>query len=149
MLHAGGALEPELERVARAEMTANPRYRWLGELPRWQARRLIARSRLLAHTSHMEGGANAIGEAIASGTPVLATAIPGNIGLLGKRYPGTFPVGDVAALAALLRRAETDAAFLRQLQAAVTRAAPAFEPRRERAAWAELLAELEAGPASR
>lgn len=145
IVHAGGALEETMAAQAKAEMAANPRYRWLGEWPRWRARRLIARSRLMVLSSRMEGGAHVIGEAATAGVPVLATDIPGNRGLLGADYPGTFPVGDADALAALLRRAERDADFLAALEAGVRRAAPRFAPSQERAAWATLLSEL--GPA--
>ena len=131
-----------MERQAQAEMAANPRYRWLGELPRWRARRLMARSRLMVLSSRMEGGAHVIGESATAGVPVLATDIPGNRGLLGPDYPGIFPVGDAHALAALLHRAETEPDFLAALEAGVRRAAPRFAPERERAAWAALLAEL-------
>ena len=132
-----------MDRQARAEMAANPRYRWLGELPRWRARRLIARSRLMVLSSRMEGGANVIGEAVSAGVPVLATAIPGNIGLLGPAYPGYFPVGNAPALAALLRRAETDATFLRSLEHGVGAIAARFDPERERADWVELLSDIQ------
>ncbi|NIP73887.1 MAG: TIGR04348 family glycosyltransferase, partial [Gammaproteobacteria bacterium] len=59
-LHAGGALEPAMAQEARQEMAENPRYRWLGELPRWRARRVLARSRLMVLSSRVEGGANVI-----------------------------------------------------------------------------------------
>jgi glycosyltransferase involved in cell wall biosynthesis len=111
VLHAGAALSPAMEHQARAEEAINSRYRWLEDLPRWKALRLLARSRLLVLTSLMEGGANTISEAIAAGVPVLASRIPGSVGLLGTQYPGYFPVGDTAALAALLTRAETDTKF--------------------------------------
>jgi hypothetical protein len=39
---------------------------------------------------------------VASGTPVLASHIDGNIGMLGDDYAGYFPWNNEAALAALL-----------------------------------------------
>ena len=68
-------------------------------------------------SSRHEGGANAVSEALALGVPVLATAIPGSIGLLGEELPGLYPVGDARRLADLLLRAETDPAFLASLAA--------------------------------
>ena len=41
--------------------------RWIGEVPRWRARRILARSRLMILSSRMEGGANVISEAIVDG----------------------------------------------------------------------------------
>jgi glycosyltransferase involved in cell wall biosynthesis len=63
-------------------------------------------------SSLSEGGANVMSEAVAARVPVLATRIDGSIGLLGRDYPAYFPVGDTEALARLLNRIETDAAFL-------------------------------------
>ena len=80
-------------------------------LPHGAARRAIARARALVHPSVMEGGANVVIEAVRSGVPVLASRIDGNVGLLGADYDGFFPVGDAAALAALMRRFLADAAF--------------------------------------
>jgi len=145
VLHLGAALSDDMAAQARAEMAVNPRYRWLGERPRWETLRVLARARLLVHSSEMEGGANVLSEAIACGTPVLASFIPGNVGLLGPDYPGYFPVGDTEALAALMERAETDPDFYQALQAGVARQRPLVDPARERQSWAELLAELFAG----
>ncbi len=105
VLHVGAALSPDMAVQARAEAAANPRYRWLGDLPRWRALRILARCRLLVLTSRLEGGANALSEAIAASVPVLSSRIPGSVGILGADYPGYFPAGDTDALAVLLARA--------------------------------------------
>ncbi len=144
LLHVGRALSADMEQRARAWTKACPRYRWLGEQPRWQALRILARSRLLVLTSRMEGGANVLTEAIAAGVPVLSTYIPGSIGILGEGYPGYFPVGDTRALARLLARAETDADFYRSLRAWCRRLRPLVRPARERATWQRLLREIRA-----
>jgi putative glycosyltransferase (TIGR04348 family) len=140
--HAGQALRPALAERARKLMADESRYRWVGELPRGQARRLLARSHLLVLSSRMEGGANVISEALVDQVPVLASGISGSIGLLGARYPGFFPTGDTEALARLLRRAATEAEFYDRLAAWCRNLAPLFEPARERASWEELLADL-------
>jgi glycosyltransferase involved in cell wall biosynthesis len=82
----------------------------------------------------MEGGANALIEAVTSGVPVLGSRIDGSVGLLGEDYPGWFPPGDDAALAALIARAVDEPAFAQALRDACARAAPRFAPARERAA---------------
>jgi putative glycosyltransferase (TIGR04348 family) len=117
VLHVGQALSDDMARRAQTEMAENRRYRWLGELPRWRALRVLARSHLLVLSSLSEGGANAISEALAMRVPIVASHIPGSIGLLGEAYPGYFPVQDTAALAHLLYRAETDTAFYAALAA--------------------------------
>ena len=142
ILHAGAAMSDAMARQAQAEQARNPRYQWLNGLPRAQARRLIAASRLLVLSSRMEGGANVISEALVDGVPVLASRISGSVGLLGKDYPGYFAFGDTAALRRLLLQAESDAGFYARLQSRCSRRAPLFRPAREQAAWKKLLAEL-------
>jgi putative glycosyltransferase (TIGR04348 family) len=146
--HVGGALSAEMEAAARAEEADNPRYRWLGELPRWRARRTLASSHLLVLSSHSEGGANVISEAAVDGVPILASRIPGSVGLLGEEYPGYFPVGDTDELARLLRHAEVDSAYYAELQQRCARLAPLFDPARESASWASLLQDLRSGSTS-
>jgi putative glycosyltransferase (TIGR04348 family) len=142
VLHLGAALDPTMEARIRREMAANPRYCWLGDLPRWKALRILARSRLLVQSSLLEGGANAISEAIAAGVPVLASRISGSVGLLGRDYPGYFPVRDTRALAAQLERAETDHDFYQSLKRHCHRLRPLVDPSRERASWQKLLQEV-------
>ena len=142
LLHLGAALDAGSAQRARREMAENPRYLWLGQRPHRAALATLAGSRALLVTSRLEGGCNAVSEAIASGVPVLCTRVAGLLGVLGADYPGFFPVGDAAALAGLLGRAEEDAAFLASLRAAVERLRPLVDPDREREAWGRLLAEL-------
>jgi glycosyltransferase involved in cell wall biosynthesis len=143
VLHAGRAMTQQAEARARAEMKKNPRYRWLGELPASRVRRLLERSQLFVLASRMEGGANALGEAIVAGTPVLGSLIPGTVGILGDDYPGYFTVGDTKGLARLVAKAESDSSYLANLIEHCSRLVPLFEPAREEAAWMKLLGELE------
>lgn len=113
--HIGGALSTAMAREARAWTAREPRYRWLGERPHGEAMRILARARAMVISSRMEGGANVVTEALAAGVPVLASRIPGNIGMLGRGYGGYYPVEDDAALAALLVRIECDAPFYSRL----------------------------------
>jgi putative glycosyltransferase (TIGR04348 family) len=142
--HYGLAPDEAWAQAAHQQMAANPRYRWHGEVPHWRVRRALGRAHLLVHPSLMEGGANAVGEAIVAGVPVLASAVPGNVGLLGRDYPGTFPVQDTAALTALMQRAESEPAFYAELARRCGERAPLFAPEREAAAWRELVAGLRA-----
>jgi putative glycosyltransferase (TIGR04348 family) len=140
--HAGKAHSEEFAEQARALMSAEPRYRWLGEVPRWRVRRLLSRAHVLVQSSVMEGGANAVTEALAAGVPVIASRIAGNIGMLGEEYPGYYPVGDEKALARLLERTETDAAFHELLKARCAARRPLTAPEREREALGGLLEEV-------
>jgi putative glycosyltransferase (TIGR04348 family) len=134
VIHLGTAHTPEYAREARAEMAANPRYQWLGEVPGWRVRRELAKTRLMVISSNQEGGANVVSEAIVAGVPVIASEIDGNVGLLGRDYPGYYPVQDEAALARVLERAETEPAFLAVLERHGRKLQPLFRPAHEQAA---------------
>jgi putative glycosyltransferase (TIGR04348 family) len=142
ILHVGAAMTGREEDRARAEMRRNPRYQWLGEQPAWRVRRILKQSRLCVLSSKMEGGANALGEAIVAATPVLSSRIPGSIGILGEDYAGYFEVGDTGELARLMIHAECDPTSYAQLVAHCRQLIPLFDPAREKAAWAKLLDEL-------
>lgn len=142
VLHLGAAMSREMDRQAHAEMRNNPRYRWLGEQPRWKALRILAHSRVLALTSLLEGGANVVSEAIACSVPVVSSRIPGSIGILGPEYPGYFTVGDSQELAELLFRNETDQSFHGSLRDHCRHLAPIVNPAQERQSWKDLLDEL-------
>ncbi len=94
----------------------------------------------------MEGGAHVVIEALRSGTPVLASRIDGNLGLLGADWPGLFDPGDDAGLAALLLQARDDAAMLPGLAALAAQRAPLFAPAAEAATLQALVAGLLAAP---
>ena len=142
ILHVGAALTPEMAHEAE-HCRANPRWRWLGARPHAATRRLIAGCRLLIQSSRMEGGANTIVEAVSAGVPVLASDISGNIGMLGEDYSGYYSLADSAALANLMRRAETEPDFYAELAMQCAARAPLFKPRCERIAVQNLIKEFE------
>ena len=142
VVHLGRAMTAEMGRQARSLMRAEPRYRWLGELDHAGAMRWLARSHVMVISSRMEGGAHVVSEAIGIGVPVIASAIPGNIGLLGDDYPGYYPLANETALAAQLARAQREPAWLAALEAAVKAQRHEVDPAAEREAIAQLVAEL-------
>lgn len=152
--HIGDALDPALGEAARATMAVAPNYRWLGGRPHEEVRRRIQCAHLLIHASRIEGGAHAIMEAVVSGTPVLASRIDGNLGMLGEDYAGYFPWGDAGTLAALLLRCRESQSpqcaattnLLDRLAAQCARRAPLFEPSAEQAAVRQLVRELLGAP---
>jgi glycosyltransferase involved in cell wall biosynthesis len=79
----------------------------------------------------MEGGANVVCEALRIGVPVLASRISGNVGLLGGRYAGYFPLEDERALAGLVVRAASDKTFYRRLKSQVLAHRTAVSPKQE------------------
>jgi glycosyltransferase involved in cell wall biosynthesis len=117
------------------------RYRWLGDQPRGQLRRRVAACHVLLHPSHMEGGALAVIEAITAHTPVIASRIDGNVGLLGADYPGLFPPDDANAARALLTRAASEPKFLARLARHCERVRRRFAPLREQRDLRRLVAD--------
>ncbi len=138
--HLGAALDAGSAERATQATADEPRYRWRGDVPRPEALQLLADSDLLVLTSRLEGGANAVSEALAAGVPVVSTRIDGSVGLLGPDYPGLVEVGDAGALAQMLERVATDDAFRAELRRHVTGRRHLVAPERERQAWADLLA---------
>ena len=147
VLQIGDALSPAMKSKALALMKRDRRYRWLGGRTHAQALRWIARSHLLVLSSAMEGGANVISEAARIGTPVIASRISGNVGMLGRNYPGYFPLFDEKALAGSIARAFQDRRTYRSLKRALVLRRGLFAPAAERAALGHVLREALAGKA--
>jgi len=141
--HMGAAMSVEMATSARDWLEREPRYRWMGELPRGLALRRLARARLMVISSRMEGGANVVTEALAAGVPIVASRIPGNIGMLGADYGGYYPLGNERALARLLRRAESDPEFYRKLKRQCAARRCLVSRKREKQGLKQLLAELD------
>jgi putative glycosyltransferase (TIGR04348 family) len=140
--HIGAALDPLLGVAAQALAAQQPNYRWLGACSHLRTVARIAAADVLVHPSRMEGGAHVVIEAIVSGTPVLASRIDGNLGLLGTDYAGVFEPGDARGLAALMARVRDEPAMLQALQRQCALRAPLFEPARERATLLRIIDEL-------
>ena len=144
--HIGAALDAELGAQAQACAADCPHFRWLGGLPHEATRRQIQRAHVLVHASRIEGGAHVVMEAVCSGTPVLASRIAGNVGMLGSDYAGYFEPGDARGLADLLLRCRADQArktgLYSQLQAQCEQRAALFAPATEQAALIALVQDL-------
>lgn len=138
----GEALDPLYAHWANDLALQHHNYHWLGGVSRKRAREHIRRAHMLVIPSVMEGGAQVIIEALCSGTPVLASHVSGNIGMLGKHYSGYFPLGDDKALAKLLLRSAKDPDFYAQLQSQADARAERFAPERERIKVLHLLQQL-------
>jgi len=149
LMLVGGALDRGLAEAARAVQAREPRVRWLGARPHGWTRQAIKRAHLLIVPSRMEGGANVIVEAITGGTPVLASEVPGNVGMLGREYRGYFPLGDDLRLALLVLRCRDDPHFYRSLVQDCHVRRALFAPSRERAALLQVMRELWAGASER
>ena len=128
----GDALSADWAKAAQATAQGTPRYHWLGGMKRAATRQRIKQAHVLVNCSQMEGGAQVILEAVQSGTPVLASRISGNVGMLGAGYAGYFALGDVTQLAALVRRCATEPDFLALLQRQCEARAYLFAPQEEK-----------------
>ena len=140
--HVGAPLTPALHEEVAAVAAELPGFRWLGGLPHAAVRRRIQAAHVLVHASRLEGGAHVVIEAIRSGTPVLASRIDGNVGLLGEAYEGVFELGNDAELATLLARARDDVDMLARLTAQLVPRAALFAPAAEQATLQHLVGTL-------
>jgi len=145
----GAGLEPHLLEGAQSLHDSAHHFHYLGALPHSQTRTYIRHAHLLIHPSKMEGGAHVIMEAICSGTPVLASDIPGNQGMLGPDYAGYFEWGQVDQLCGLISRCRDTQSlsspsdrFLDHLTAQCSARAVLFTHENEQHSLMDLLNEL-------
>ena len=141
--HLGGALSEEMAETAEMAQNKLPRWTWAGDVPHRTVLKRLARAHLLVISSVMEGGANVICEALAAGVPVLASHMPGNVGMLGEDYPGYFPVGDERQLARLLLMAESDPDFYAALASHARQRRGLMRPEQEASRLRQAVAEFE------
>jgi putative glycosyltransferase (TIGR04348 family) len=146
LVQLGEALDFACGKEARRWMKKDARYRWLGSVPHAQALGWIARSHLLVVSSKMEGGANVICEAARIGTPVLGSRMSGNVGMLGRNYPGLFPLFNEKALASQIRKASEDKNYYRRLESALAKRRHLFAPAAERASLIRVVREALQSP---
>lgn len=138
----GAALTAAMARRAQSEAERNPMYRYLGERPRGQVLRRMARSSAMVLSSRIEGSPNVLCEAVMLGVPIIASRIDATVDLLGRDHPGLFTPGDTKALRGLLENAGKDAWFLGRLARRSRSVRARVRPEREKADWARLLDEL-------
>jgi len=141
--HLGSALSEDMAETAEMAQRKLPRWHWGGEVPHKAVLKRLARAHLMVISSVMEGGANVICEALAAGVPVLASHMPGNVGMLGEDYPGYFPVGDERQLARLLSMAENDPDFYAALLSHARQRRGLMRPEQEASRLRQAVAEFE------
>lgn len=135
----GQALDEEMRKTAEFWAEEDGRYRWFGGVPRMESLALCCKSSVTINSSILEGGANAVLEAMTMGVPVLASRIEGNVGLLGNDYPGYFEEGRMAKALQAIMDQRVDLDEWNRLLADRLRL---FSRERESKSWLELLTEL-------
>jgi glycosyltransferase involved in cell wall biosynthesis len=126
-----GCERARLERLA-SELGLSDRVEFLGELPPEAVPGFLASADLFVLPSFSEGRPNALLEAMATGLPVVASAIGGVTELVDDGRTGQlFPPGEDSALAAILRLLLHDAPTRARLGAAAH-----LEIRRRQLTWA-------------
>ncbi|HEX5612555.1 MAG TPA: glycosyltransferase, partial [Burkholderiales bacterium] len=131
LIQIGDSLDDQLAEEASRAMEREPRYRWLGSVSHSRALKLLASSHAMIISSRMEGGANVVSEAIRIGTPVIASRMSGNVGLLGDRYPGYYPLANERALARRITEVARKRGFSGALKRNLARLRPTVDPRNE------------------
>ena len=135
----GAEIDKGSVETANLWMGKEPRFEWLGQQSYEQTLTLMKRSVATINTSLSEGGANAVGESIVLGVPVLASKIEGNIGMLGNDYQGYFRSGSASELAGLIHKFMTDPSFRNLLQNQVDERSKKYSRENEREGWLALL----------
>lgn len=141
--HLGGALSEDMAETAELAQAKLSRWTWAGDVPHQTVLKRLSRAHLMIISSVMEGGANVICEALAADVPVLASHMPGNVGMLGTDYPGYFPVGDERRLAKLLSMAEHDPDFYAELVSHARQRRALMRPELEASRLRQAVAEFE------
>jgi glycosyltransferase involved in cell wall biosynthesis len=101
--HSGSGTD-DLRRLAD-HLGVTDRVRFLGTVPEEDLVPLLARADCYVTASRVDGTSVTLLQAMACGTPVVASDTPGNRGWVEDGVTGfTFPTGDVPALAATLER---------------------------------------------
>lgn len=98
---------PQLDALRKLASTGTlaDRVRFVGKVPKDRIHLWMGSADVLVLPSYSEGRPNVVLEAMASGTPVLATSVNGTSELVSDGTDGLFfPAGDVDLLAASLRR---------------------------------------------
>ena len=135
----GEALDEESRVRAEQWEREDDRYRWFGAVARKRALDLCAKSSLTVNSSLLEGGANAVLEAMTMGVPVLASRIEGNVGLLGEDYSGYFDEGRLEERISEVLEGRVDPA---DWVTEAKRRLPLFSRAREGTSWLDLLGKL-------
>jgi len=125
---------------ARLERAAGPRVRFLGAATRHEVLELFAASDAAILSSSWENFPHTVVEALAVGTPVIATDVGGVSEVVRDGENGLLvPAGDPEALAGAVRRLAGDAELAERLRAAAAPSVAAYAPERIFARLAEVL----------
>ena len=135
----GRALEDGFAEQAERLTHSEPRFRWLGQRPHAEALGWMKLSTATINSSFSEGGANSIGESIMLGTPVLASKVEGNIGMLGVDYDGYFESNNAQELAQLMNKIIAESSFRDSLKQQVIARSAVFQRKRERDGWLQII----------
>lgn len=132
-IHIGQSLDDQLAEQATLASANLPNYQWLGEVSAPETRHWIQKAHALVHASKQEGGAHVIMEAVTAGTPVIASRMDGNLGMLGEDYPAYFEVGNFQQLAELIARFadQPESAWVLSMQHTCNNRAALFAPELE------------------
>jgi glycosyltransferase involved in cell wall biosynthesis len=130
LIAGAGDERPAIERDI-AELGLDARVRLLGAQPRARVVELFAAADASILSSSWENFPHTVVEALAAGTPVLATATGGVAEVVHDGENGLLvPVGDAAALAGAIRRFFADDELRGRLRSAAAASVAAYAPER-------------------
>jgi glycosyltransferase involved in cell wall biosynthesis len=130
-LIAGDGDEREPLQARAAELGLADRVRFLGPLTRERVVELFRAADASILSSSWENFPHTVVEALAAGTPVIATAAGGVAEVVQDEVNGLLvPVGDADALGAAVRRFAADGALRERLRTAAAPSVAEYEPER-------------------
>jgi glycosyltransferase involved in cell wall biosynthesis len=131
LLIAGDGDEREPLQARAAELGLADRVRFLGPLTRERVVELFRAADASILSSSWENFPHTVVEALAAGTPVIATAAGGVAEVVQDEVNGLLvPVGDADALGAAVRRFAADGALRERLRTAAAPSVAEYEPER-------------------
>lgn len=99
-----GSQTGELKELAHA-LNIDSRVRWIGSVPEVDLVPLLGRGAAYVTAAQVDGTSVTMLQAMACGTPVIASETPGNLGWIEDGVTGyTFPTGDIERLTHVLTR---------------------------------------------
>lgn len=138
-IRAYGNVESEYREMLQKANDTLPSFHWAGQVSHMQNLEKLQSAHLLLNTSHAEGGANAICEALSIGIPVIASDIRGNIGMLGKFYAGLFTKNNAEMAVELLIKARQNPHFYTYLKQQTKERATKFSFDSEYSEWEKII----------
>lgn len=142
IIHIGKPLEEDLSPIARNWETKDKRYTWTGNISHQESLQLIEQSNILSHPTLVDSGPSALIESLSLQTPIIASNIDGNRGILGDDYEGVFDLKHPDKFLELIEKSLHNPDFYQKLEEQCKKQSKLFTKAKEKKALKNLLISL-------